>query len=264
MNVVVVTGGHPFERAPFVDVFDSYDDLVVDHVEQPAALDRIRPGLVDADAVVFYDMPGLRFTGSNPPLETFDPPAGYLDGLVELMADGVGLVFLHHAIASWPSRPEFAELVGGRFHYQPASLRGDDYPDSGYVFDVTHSVEVLEPDHPICDGVPERFEITDELYLFPVFEADVTPLMRTTHDMTVGPPDAPRFFSADAAIRGRRNDAAGWSHPPGSSLVAWTKAVGGGRLAYLQFGDGPQTYADPIFRRVLHNAIVWSAAAPAR
>jgi type 1 glutamine amidotransferase len=261
VRVLVVTGGHPFERDAFLDVFESLaatvPGLEFEHVEQPAALDRVRPGQVDADVVAFYDMPGLRFTGGDPPVEFVEPPDGYIEGLREIVGGGVGMVFLHHSIASWPTSAAFAELIGGRFHYQPAVLRGVAYPDSGYVFDVTHTVEVLDPSHPICAGVDATFDIVDELYCFPVFEADVTPLMRTRHTMT-----ADGFFSADAAIRGRRNDATGWSHPAGSPLVAWTRSVGRGRLAYLQFGDGPATYADPHYRRILANAIAWTATPP--
>ena len=87
-------------------------------------------------------------------------------GWRSLLDAGRGLVFLHHAIAGWPAWPEYAEIVGGRFHYQPGSLGGRDWPDSGYRFHVDHTVEVLEPGHPVCAGLPARFPITDELYLF--------------------------------------------------------------------------------------------------
>ncbi|MFN3257276.1 MAG: ThuA domain-containing protein [Ilumatobacter sp.] len=259
-RTLVVTGGHPFEPAPWNEVWASMP-FPVEHMAQPEALERIVPGRVDADVVIFYDMPGLRFTRDpSDPLERIDPPSGYLDGLRRLLAgDGcerVGMVFLHHAVASWPASEEFAELVGGRFHYQPGTLRGVEYPDSGYVFDVRHTVEVLDTDHPICAGLPASFELTDELYRFPVFEESVTPLMRTTY-----PINASTFFSADLAIRGERNSDRGWSHPDGSDLVAWTRDVDGGRLAYLQFGDGPVTYADPTFRQILANAVAWAAAA---
>lgn len=252
-----VTGGHPFERDPLLDAVAAVAadaGVGFEHLEQPDALDLIRPG-ADVDAIVFYDMPGLRFTrDSASPLEFVDPPDGYVDGLIELLASGVGMVFMHHAIASWPSSPEFADLVGGRFHYAPGALRGQAYPDSGYVFDVTHTVDVIDGDHPIVADIPASFELTDELYQFPVFEPDVRPLMRTRHSTSDG------YFSADLAIRGQRNSADGWSHPPGSALVAWTREpVPGSRLAYLQFGDGPVTYADPTFRRVLANAVAWAA-----
>jgi uncharacterized protein len=179
--------------------------------------------------------------------------------ITELTADGTGLVFLHHAIASWPAWEEYAHLVGGRFHYTPATLAGRDYPDSGYRFDVTHTIEVLDPTHPVCAGLGECFTLTDELYCFPVLTDQVVPLMRTTFDTA----DASSFFSADLAIRGRRNANDGWSHPPGSDLVAWVKSAGRSPVVYLQFGDGPVTYADPMFRHALSNAIRWAASADA-
>lgn len=261
-NVLVVTGGHPFEDEPWTELWAAVSaagGLEVEHISQPEALDRIRPGQIGADAVVFYDMPGLRFTRDpDEPLALAEPPDGYLKGLREMMRDGIGMVFMHHAVASWPGSEEFAELVGGRFHYQPGELRGASYPDSGYVFDVTHTVEVLDREHPICAGLPSSFELTDELYRFPVFDDSVTPLMRTTYDV-----NGDGFFSADLAIRGERNSDRGWSHPPGSDLVAWTRDIGGGRLAYLQFGDGPVTYADPTFRRIMINAVEWARRPPA-
>jgi trehalose utilization protein len=128
------------------------------------------------------------------------------------------------------------------------------------VFDVTHRVEVIDRSHPVCAGLGDGFELTDELYCFPVAEDEVVPLMRT--DFAVD--DSRNFFSADHAIRGRRNHNTGWSHPAGSSLVAWAKAAGASPLVYLQFGDGPITYADPSFRRVLQNAIQWTASDDAR
>jgi type 1 glutamine amidotransferase len=251
IDVLVVTGGHPFEAAPFFAVFEALDGIAW------SASDRPRPG---HDVVVFYDMPGLQFTRGDPPVIAATPPREIVDTFDSLRDAGTGLVFVHHAIASWPAEEWFADMVGGRFHYQPAAWRGVAYPDSGYVFDVTHRVEVIDPSHPVCAGVSDGFDLTDELYCFPVAEDDVIPLMRT--DFPVD--DDRRFFSADLAIRGRMNDNSGWSHPPGSALVAWAKASGNSPLVYLQFGDGPVTYADPSFRRVLQNSIEWTSSSDAR
>jgi hypothetical protein len=106
----------------------------------------------------------------------------------------------------------------------------------------------------------QSFTITDELYCFPVFEDSVVPLMRTRFDTS----DTSSFFGTDLALRGRRNTNEGWTHPPGSALVGWVKHAGRSPLVYLQFGDGPVTYADPVFRRVVANAIRWAASPDAR
>jgi type 1 glutamine amidotransferase len=224
-------------------------------VEHPEALELVEPErAADFDVFVMYDMPGIAFTRSDPPAEFPDPPDGYPAKFHALLDAGKGMVFLHHAIAGWPAWEGYAEIVGGRFHYQPATLDGVHYPDSGYRHDVTHTVEVLDPNHPIVDGVDPTFEITDELYLAPVFEDRVVPLMRSRYDFVDD-----NFYSADRAIRGSRDDRTGWNHPPGSALVAWTKTVGRSPIAYLQFGDGPTTYADPVYRRILANAVHWAA-----
>lgn len=255
LRLQVVTGGHPFEAREFFEVFDRLaesEDLVWTPTTTPTIPDRDPP-----DVVLFYDMPGLRFTGGGDPPVTFPEPSPDQRRVFdELQRLGIGMVFMHHAVASWPAWDGFAELVGARFHYQPATLRGVDYPDSGYVFDVTHTVEVIDTTHPICEGLDGSFELTDELYCFPVFADDVVPVMRTRFPVD----DAGRFFSADQAIRGRRDSNEGWTHPAGSDLVAWVKRAGNSRLAYLQFGDGPVTYGDANFRRILRNTILWSAS----
>jgi type 1 glutamine amidotransferase len=267
IRIAVITKGHPFEADPFFAVFDAMDGVEWTHVEHPEALELVQPErAAEFDVFVMYDMPGITFTRSgarsgtrsgkniDPPAVFPEPPEGYIDAFRALLEAGQPMVFLHHAIAGWPAWEEYAHIVGGRFHYQPAVLDGQGYSDSGYRHDVTHTVEVLDSGHPICAGLDPTFEITDELYLFPVFIDEVTPLMRSRHSFVDS-----EFFSADRAIRGSRNDRTGWSHPPGSDLVAWTKTVGTSPIAYIQFGDSPQTYADPNYRRVLTNAIRWAA-----
>jgi len=255
IRVAVVTKGHPFDAPAFFEVFDAMADVVWTHVEHPAALDLVQPQYAsEFDAFVMYDMPGIEFTRDDPPAKFANPPDGYPEKFRALLDSGKGMVFLHHAVAGWPAWHEYAEIVGARFHYQPAVLDSVAYPDSGYRHGVTHTVEVIDPGHPICAGVDRSFEITDEVYLYPVLEDRVEPLMRSTYDFVDS-----NFYSADRAIRGARDDRTGWSHPHGSNLVAWTRSIGNSSIAYLQFGDGPDTYADRNYRRILHNAIVWSA-----
>lgn len=256
VSVLVVTGGHPFDAPSFFQIFDDAQAINWSTSSTPE---------LGFDVVVFYDMPGITFTGGDPPAVFHLPTEEYRQILLSLQDLGTGLVFLHHAIASWPAWDEFAVLVGGRFHYQPGWLDGRRYPDSGYILDITHTVEIVEPLHPVCDGLDSSFEIHDELYCFPVLESRVLPLMRTTYPVH----ESQRFSSADAAIRRHRPDAEGsvtsqWTHPPGSSLVAWAKSAKQSPLVYLQFGDGPAAFGDATFRRILANAIAWTASAGAR
>ena len=255
-NVLLVTRGHPFARDPFFDVFESNPGIEWSGVEHPAAQRMFTPEFASAfDCYVLYDMPGIVFTPTGP--EFYDPPADYVDGLRAMGDAGHPFVIMHHACAAWPTWPEWAELVGGHFLYQPGESRGEPRPDSGYVIDVPHTVSPVL-DHPITEGI-EPFELVDELYLFNVFEDSVTPLFRSDADFV----DA-NFYSAANALQGRLNDREGWSHPPSSNLVGWIKTYRNSPVVYLQFGDGPATYGNDTFRRILAQAIDWACSDDAR
>lgn len=257
IRVLVVTGGHSFDADSFFAAVDAVPGIEWTHGNRSEVVERLRAD--DLDVVLRYDMPGITFTRGEPPVETNDPTAEEIAAMAELLAAGTGMVFLHHAIAGWPRWPEFAEIVGGRFHYQPAELRGDRWPASGYRHDVRHRISVVEPDHPICAGVPLSFPLVDEVYLCPVFAADVVPLLRSDHRF-----EADEFFSADLAVRGRRDANDGWTHPPGSDLVGWVKHHDRAPIVYFQFGDGPSAHGDANVRRLLGNALHWAASAEAR
>jgi type 1 glutamine amidotransferase len=259
-RVLVVTGGHPFDPDSFFAMFDAAPDLSLNHVAQPEARTWLHPDRAgDYDVAVLYDMPGIEFTRSDPPVVFTEPPDDHVAGFEALLDAGKGMVFLHHAIAGWPRWDTYAEIVGGRFHYQPAVLRGVDWPDSGYRHDVHQTIDVVDTGHPICAGLPSSFEVVDEAYLCPIFDDDVVPLLRSDHRF-----EADGFFSADLAIRGRRDSNEGWGHPAGSDLVGWVKHHGRSPIAYLQFGDGPTAHEDPNVRRLLSNAIAWAASSEAR
>jgi len=250
-NVLLITKGHPFEREPFFEVFDEMPGVDWTHVEQPAAQALLT---VDQgrgyDAYVAYDMPGIRFEPGGPVMA--EPDAGFREDFMALVEAGHGFVFLHHAIAGWPSWPEYAELLGGRFLYVPAELRGQQRLDSGYRHGVSHKVRVLK-DHPVTAGIEQEFEITDELYLFEVFEEDVEPLLASDYEFV-----RENFYSAaHVVLRGRMYDNEDWDHPPGSNLIGWTREVGNSRIVYLQCGDDPLAYSNDNFRRLVKNAIDW-------
>ncbi len=254
-RVLLVTKGHPFEREPFLRMFDELEGVEYTHVEQPAARALFDPEHArEFDVFVCYDMPGIRFRPDGPEFEP--PPERFRTRFLELLDAGQGFVFLHHALAGWPAWPEFAEIVGGRFLYLPGELRGTQRQDSGYRHHVEHTIEVVDPSHPVTAGVPERFEITDELYLAEVFEDSVEPLLRSRHEFV-----EENFYSAARAVReGRMFDNEGWHHPPGSDLIGWVKHYGASPICYLQCGDDPVAWASPEFRTLLANAIAWAGS----
>ena len=256
-EILVITKGHPFERDPFARVFDEMEGVSWTHVEQPAAQVFFDPELAAAyDAFVLYDMPGIRFRPGDVP-EQLQPSDQLVANMGSLLDKGFGIVALHHAIAGWPAWPEYAEILGGRFLYAAGELRGEMKPDSGYRHGITQNIKILA-DHAITQGV-EPFEITDEVYLFEVFEDAVEPLLASDYGFV-----RDNFYSATLAVRdGKLFTNEGWEHPPGSRYVGWVKSYGASPIAYLQFGDDPVAYENPGFRQLLKNAINWVASAEA-
>ena len=254
-TLLVLSGGHPYEEAAFDDLIHALGEWRVTHLVHPEAEQAVADGAADdVDALLFYDMGGYTFAGGT--VESRAPSDGFKAAIRRRFAGGRGAVAMHHALAGWARWPEWSEMLGGRFLYQPGEVRGRAMPDSGYRHDVTYEAKVVA-DHPVTQGLPESFTLTDELYLAPVFEQDVEPLVRAGHAFT-----RDNFHSAALAVAGRMFSNEGWEHPDGSDCVAWARQVGDAPLVYLQFGDGPETYSDPNVRRLLANALRYTAGTP--
>ncbi|MDG1066688.1 MAG: ThuA domain-containing protein [Luminiphilus sp.] len=253
LSALVATKGHPYPRDAFSDCLDSLAGITSTIVEQPASQQFLNPSLAAPyDVLVFYDMPGVDFS-TQPPTST--PPSEHLKENMNLLFEaGKGMVFLHHALASWPMWPEFGEIIGGRFFYNPQDCRGRPALDSGYRHEVKHDVSVASPNHPIAQGLPATFQLSDELYLCEVFEDSVEPLLRSSHDFV-----RENFYSAHHAVTGKMYCNDNWHPAQGSSLVGWTRQHKNSRIVYLQPGDGTATFGDPNYRLLLANAIRWAA-----
>lgn len=250
-NLLVATKGHPFDKAAFFGLFDRLQGVTWTHVEQPAAARLLgTEAAQDFSAIVFYDLPGLRFRSRRPP-DLLEPTEAMKAGFEALLAAGKPLVFLHHAIAGWPTWDRYAQAIGTRFFYRPGSYQGRAYPDSGYLSSVRYEAEVVER-HPVTEGLPERFAMDDELYLMPLLEPDVVPLVRARFDFV-----AERFHSAAAAVEGRGESRDGWTHPPGTDLIAWARRVGRSPIVVIQCGNDGGTFANPAFERLVANAVTW-------
>lgn len=255
LHVLVVTGGHPFEMEPFLDVFRGLAGIQWEHAQPPEARDLFRGEQAGKwDAIVCYDMQGIEFRKPEPP-RFEQPPPDYAKGLVEMLETGQGVVFLHHAMSAWPAWPLWPRVVGGRWHYMPGELEGTQFPASGYTREVEHRISAVDPSHPICAGLEDGFSIVDEIYLNPVLTDIVHPILRTDYPM-----ESSAFYSGQLAITGHMYSSEGWSHPPGAGLVGWVKTSGRSPVAYLQPGHGPAAYGNAGFRKLLSNAIGWVAS----
>lgn len=260
LNVFVATKGHAFSRDAFEEMLRAIgvEPTMVDH---PAAAALLNPDAMRGyDAILLYDMPGMDF---RVPVDerpaALPPDPSLVAGFEALLAAGKGIVALHHALAGWPAWPGYAEALGGAFLYKARDLRGQATAASGYAADIRYTARAVDQCHPVLAGIPERFDLTDELYWHPAFTDAVHPLLvRET------PIDVERFVSATRAVRripdGERD---AWQPSGGTDLLGWAKAAHNSPLVYLQPGDGPATYRDPTYRALLGNAIRWVASAEA-
>ncbi len=260
-NLLVITKGHPFDKPAFFAMFDAMERYTWTHVEQPAATHLFRSDVLgEYAAFVLYDLPGIQFRPGQAP-EFVEPPLAMRAGFEALLAGGQPFVFLHHAIAGWPCWDRYAEVIGGRYFYKAASYKGVWHEDSGYRHECRFSAEPVL-DHPVTTGFEAGIEMIDELYLYDTFEAgdaDFLPLLRARYPFVDR-----EFYSTREALAGRLYSNEGWSHKPGSDLIAWARRVGRSPIVYLQGGDGPAMYANAQFRRLLGNAIDWATGDAAR
>lgn len=145
---------------------------------------------------------------------------------VARLKEGKGLVVTHHAIANYQAWPEYAQIIGARYYLEPTVRDGVRKERSKWLHDVKVPVRIADPNHPVTRGITD-FEIHDETYILFDVHAGVTVLLTT---------DAPT------------------SQP----TLAWAKTYEAARVVYLQLGHDHLAYANPMYRKVLANAIRWA------
>jgi type 1 glutamine amidotransferase len=166
VNVLLIVGGHAFEREPFLDLFRAFADVTV--VEYPEAEAVFGQGASDAfDAFVFFDH--NRRMG----------PDARRD-LVARLRGGQGCLFLHHAIYNHPDWPEFKRILGGFWNASEFTVDGERYGPSQYAYDQEIRVRVVDGDHPVTRGVAD-FDLVAETYRDFYVSGAVQPLLTTDH-----------------------------------------------------------------------------------
>jgi len=167
VRVLLITGGHGFDKEPFYAFVNSLSGVVVTEVKHPNALAMFRPeNRSSYDVVLFYDMPK---NISEQEKQDF----------TDCLQEGKGMVVWHHAYCSYQDWSEYQTIIGGRYHEEPwTDGNGVGQPASTYEHDVLFRVKVADPEHPVTKGV-EDFDILDETYGKGVVNPDVHVLLST-------------------------------------------------------------------------------------
>ncbi|HOW73236.1 MAG TPA: DUF1080 domain-containing protein [Phycisphaerae bacterium] len=147
IRLLIVTGGHGFERDPFFAMFKAYPDMTFREVKQPEALkwytaEKSR----EYDVLVWYDL----WDNAKP---------GDLENLKALLDRGKPLVALHHSIANYQDWPEAIKILGGKFYTKPAGGRGTSTWKEG----IQLKIRVGDPNHPVTRFMKD-YDILDEGY----------------------------------------------------------------------------------------------------
>ncbi len=166
-KILIVTGGHDFEKEPFYGIFDSIPSIAYDTLGQPKANQFIASKNVDKyDVLVFYDM-----YDSIAPAQR----KAYFD----LLDKGYPMIFLHHTLGAYQSWPDFLKILGGQSCKTPTVVDNDTLLFS-YEHDVKIPIHVLEGDNPITKNIDD-FEIVDEVYKGVKMLPNIIPLLSTYH-----------------------------------------------------------------------------------
>lgn len=194
LNVLIVTGGHDFDRKSFFEMFDSFQNISYTELKHPEANLQLREiDMKTFDAVVFYDMPK---TISDTEKESYH----------KLLKAGKGLVFLHHSLASYQQWDEYKTIIGGKYHEEQNSPAS-----STYQHDINFKVKISDTTHPVTKGIKD-FEILDEVYGNTEILPEVTPLLTTDH------PQSSKII--------------GWTHQMGNSRIVYIE-LGHDKNAYF-------------------------------
>jgi uncharacterized protein len=154
----------------------------------------------------------------------FDTPA-YRKAVFDFAAAGRGIVMLHPG--TWYAYPDWPELnaliVGG-------GARGHDRV-------AAFSVNAVKPDHPVMRGVPESFEVEDELYYV---NADAEKIPPGTAPIEV-------LAETSPSVKFKR------PHPS-----VWTTTHPSARIVSIALGHDERVHEHEAFRTLLVNAVRWA------
>jgi type 1 glutamine amidotransferase len=143
--------------------------------------------------------------------------------LRDFIEGGKGVVVLHHALLDYPDWAWWAEdVVGGRYR-----LRREGAIPSSTVKNEQPMSIVPAGEHPILAEVGP-FQVVDEAYKGMFISPRVRPLLTT-------------------------------DNPYSDKVVAWVGPCNTSRVVAIQLGHGPTIFANPAYRTLVHNAILWSA-----
>jgi len=215
LKVAVLTGGHGFERKPFLEMFNSFKGMKCTEIELKDHSEIFEDiSNWDYDVIVMYNM-------------SQNISKKRQDNFKKLLDRGIGFVALHHNMGAFQTWPEFKKIAGGKYYVKPTKEGDKEFRGSTYKHDIDMNVTVADKSHPITRGLKD-FTIHDEGYKYCGFEKDNRILLTTDH--------------ADS-----------------DKAVAWVSKYRKAKICGIMLGHDGKAYENPNFRKLLTQAINWTA-----
>tara|TARA_R110002050_G_scaffold177889_1_gene311071 strand:- start:15887 stop:16657 length:771 start_codon:yes stop_codon:yes gene_type:complete len=168
IRILIVTGGHGFDRPAFFEMFNSMKNIEWVESVQPEAQKMFGEETInDYDILVFYDM--------YEPIQEEEKIA-----FLKLLEKGKPILFLHHALVSHQNWPEYRKILGGKYYEERLLQEKPNHPYSNYLHDTDVDIKILQKDHPITKGLSD-FKVNDEVYGNTEVLPGVVPILGTTH-----------------------------------------------------------------------------------
>jgi len=150
LRVLVITGGHGYDKKTFPQVFAGNDDIDVKFADGGKPFEDISKW--DSDVMVLYNFKQKISENAR---------ANFL----KLLDRGVGLVAMHHAVAAYPGWVEYEKIIGATYSLKKGLVRnGMKFMRPIWKHGVDFNVRIADETHPITKGM-KGFKIHDESYL---------------------------------------------------------------------------------------------------
>ena len=153
IRVLVITGGHGFDKKVFPKTFAGHDDIEITFSNAkkgaPSVFEDISKWSYDVMVLFNFKQRISARQKAN---------------FITLLDRGVGLVVLHHAIAAYPDWVEYTKIIGATYVLKKGVVRdGVKYERPVWKHGVKMTIHVEDPTHPITAGLADH-EILDESY----------------------------------------------------------------------------------------------------
>ena len=152
LKVLVITGGHKYDKVEFNTMIDSLENLectIIETGKDPGTLFEITDNF-PYDAIMMYN---FKQTLSVKHQENFKI----------LLGKGVGLTIIHHALCGFPDWHEYEDIIGATYVAEEQTRDGVHIPSPIWKHDLDILIKVEDSKHPITKGITD-FTVHDEAY----------------------------------------------------------------------------------------------------